>query len=309
MAAQLSLPTIPEALGARLIGTGLDVLLLGLVSNQVCTYAAEYGSTDGVYLRLYVAGLASLVWAKSLVNLVYVWEKFITRFGDPTNVLPAISTYENRLVGSLAILVVTTVCYGQLYYIYRLYSLSRKNVYITATLTLILVAAFVLSFASATSFATLGVVGAQRTSKLVRAAYPLIIIGDISLSFITAYFLLRFRQNAFAATANKLTRLIVLVFQTAAPATIIAVVDCVLIYVLPSLSAIPSSFLMTLANLWAFSVMWTLNERNDRRARAADGHGQAATAVHTMVNANRAPTQKGHAVAESRPSHNREEKR
>ncbi|KAF7304071.1 hypothetical protein MIND_00638600 [Mycena indigotica] len=274
MSTSIVSPSIPQTVGARLVGTTLDLLLLGLVSGQIAKYWARHRHrrrrlADPLVLRVYVAWLACLIWCKSSLNFALVWQVVIVHFGeaqDPS-ILLMVNDVERHLFGVLAILVITIVCTSQAYYIHRLYIISNKNRPLAITISVMSFTSYLLSVLSASLFMTPAIVTAhsevELATKFLFAAYPLVIVCDLSLTLITAIFLFYFRRHVHPTTATVLTRLIVLIIQTAAPATIVTVINFVLTVTLPHFSQIPPSGVLSVGSIWAFSVMWSINARID----------------------------------------------
>ncbi|KAJ7890265.1 hypothetical protein B0H13DRAFT_2531316 [Mycena leptocephala] len=252
-------------IGPFLIGTSIELVLQGVVSTQFVKYFETYRD-DPFALKSYVAGLALMTCALSIHMFVIVWYLFAVRFGTFL-FLGTPHAYEIMLTGSSAIIRAVIGLYVQAYLCSRLFFLSRKW-YIVAPLASVFVTTFVANllaicyyiFGEANNFPT-----------IEKWSLPLNMVGDIALTSSTAYFLIKYKKDVLPQSVGVLNALIRLTFQTAAPATICAFINFVISLTFPNIYPnarvfAATAFNIVLPKLAAFSMMWTLNARQQIRS-------------------------------------------
>ncbi|KAF7304087.1 hypothetical protein MIND_00640200 [Mycena indigotica] len=279
-----------DSIGPWLVCTGLDLFFLGVISTQIVRYFDNFGKSDPRWLLSYVAGLASITCVKSCFNFALIWRKIVVQLvlwdGVPTVVPPDLVLV--KLIGISAILIVSTVCYVQGYYLYRLYTMSGRNRYLVAPIALVLLSSWCLAMYTvrALKLASLG-----STYLSTRTAYyiyfAMLVLGDVTLTLSTIFFLLRLRQNALPSSACLVNKLIMLIFQSALPGTSAMVVNFSVTLAFLETSQVPPASSMILSKLWAFSLMWTLNARCQHRVQlqsVCDTEGGALTPTLSREN-------------------------
>jgi len=96
--------------------------------------------------------------------------------------------------------------------------------------------------------------------------------GNLILSATTAYFLLKVKQNCQPQRVGLINAVVRLAFQTAAPATICAMLNLIFDQVYAGDDAVvATAFDMAMPKLYAISMMWTLNGRTNTRRSLSGG--------------------------------------
>ncbi|KAJ6462742.1 hypothetical protein C8R47DRAFT_1327090 [Mycena vitilis] len=272
-------------LGPWLIGTSLELVLQGILFAQFVKYFGQFHD-DPLGLRALVAGLALMTTVISVLQFALLWEEFAVHFGT-------ILRYQTSLTTGNGVIRAIAGLYVQCYFCSRLYLLSKKW-YIVAPMVAIFIAAFVTSVIAADAFRYKGEAQILRVPKwyTIYLPFPLTMAGDILLTSTTAYFLIRCRKDVLPASVGVLNALIRLTFQTAAPATVCALIGFIFSLAFPNV--VPHARVVgTLAanvilpKLYAFSMMWTLNAREHIRAELNASSGGNISASNTAQNAQR----------------------
>ncbi|KAJ7890252.1 hypothetical protein B0H13DRAFT_2531304 [Mycena leptocephala] len=181
------------------------------------------------------------------LKAVIVWYLFAVRFGAFLFVEPEL--YQISLTGSSGIM----------------------KWYIVAPLASIFVTTFVANVVGICYYIFGGIEENTMIERWFDIALPLNMVGDIALTTSTAYFLIKYKKDVLPQSVGILNALIRLTFQTAAPATICALINFVVGLTFPDVY--PSERIaaavapnIVLPKLSAFSMMWTLNARQHIRS-------------------------------------------
>ncbi|KAJ3992944.1 hypothetical protein F5050DRAFT_1810982 [Lentinula boryana] len=256
-------------LGPWLIGAFLDVLLQGILFGQFIHYAQWYRD-DKTGLKLAVVGLAIITTLKSIQAFALVWILFIRNFLDLPGAI--LLNYTTWWQSGNPLMVAAIGLYVQAYFCYRLYMIAKSPLPVIPLALLFLFAFAALSIGTyyITISDTLGI------GRWFAAHLASVFAGDLMLSLVTAYFLIRSKKNVLPQTVGLITALIRLTFQTAAPAAICALLNLIFSQIYNGNENITSTaFNMMLPKLYAVSMMWTLNAR--RSIGAAYGTSRAYT--------------------------------
>ncbi|KAJ7494002.1 hypothetical protein FB451DRAFT_450528 [Mycena latifolia] len=254
-------------LGPRLLHVHLDLFLQGILSTQFVTYYGRQRSmADPLAMKIFVAIIALLSYSESFQTLVSTWLELIHHFGDLEGALLlqfrgwSISTILVDTAGSFLV---------QLYFCSRLYMIAR-NWYVAAPL------AIVFTFANAASIVasyekSLGPAHTPEVVKWFGITNSSVLAADIVLTSSTAYYLIRTRKDVLPQSVGLVNALMRLTFQTAAPSTILVIINTVVLntfpdYVPGARGAAGEAAGGILATIYAFAMMWTLNARADIRA-------------------------------------------
>ncbi|KAG6907997.1 hypothetical protein DXG01_006532 [Tephrocybe rancida] len=168
------------------------------------------------------------------------------------------------------VMVATVGLYVQVFYCYRLWFISgRKVLYVLPVGTVILFNYIAACFVTYTLGAT-----KKRSPEMWLAAHLVSsFVGDIMLTSSTAYILLRSQKDVLPNSARALRSLVGLTFKTAAPATVCTLFTLIFSQVYNhNDKLIHIGFNEALPNLFAFSMMWSLNARRAIREEGGFGH-------------------------------------
>ncbi|KAJ6554791.1 hypothetical protein B0H19DRAFT_886999, partial [Mycena capillaripes] len=255
-------------LGPWIIGCCFDLVLQGVLCSQFANYFTCYRDDKGV-LKAVVAGLCLLTILKSVQAFVIIWNHSIVHFDDLQGVILDLATWWEA---GNHLMVAVIGLYVQAYFLFRLHVFSRSS-YVVAPLAVIFLFAF-----SAMVIATYYITQHDGLRIASWCAYPspsMHFSGDIILSCTSAFFLIKSRRRALPETVGIIDTLIRLTFQTAAPATLCAMLNLIFSSVFVEEKALFSIvFNMPLPKLYAASMMYTLNSRRHIRATRS---GQASS--------------------------------
>ncbi|KAF7362973.1 hypothetical protein MVEN_00648900 [Mycena venus] len=261
-------------LGPWLIGSSLELVLMGVVgcqvgpvrhvgpgtlnSKQFVNYYNWYPD-DSRGLRIAVAVLCLLSVLKSAETLCVLLQPSTTLslttggWWDTANPL----------------MVACIDFYVQCFYLYRLWGISKRWWVVAPILALFIFA--MVAIVLATYF--IGTAQKDNVASWFGTHLGTAFAGDAILTFTTAYFLLRTKKYTISSqTASLITSLIRLTFQTAAPASLVAMFTLIFSQLYksknPLLGYVEIGFNQPLPKLYAISMMWTLNARRAIRARS-----------------------------------------
>jgi len=98
--------------------------------------------------------------------------------------------------------------------------------------------------------------------QLFTAYLSAVFAGNLILSATTAYFLLKVKLNCHPQSVGLVSAVVRLTFQTAAPATLCAMLNLIFSQVYTGDDGVvATAFNMAMPKLYAISMMWTLNGR------------------------------------------------
>ncbi|KAJ7702761.1 hypothetical protein B0H17DRAFT_1042948 [Mycena rosella] len=258
-------------LGPWLVGGCLDLLLQGVLFCQFVSYITYYRDDKGSF-RIAVAVLALLTTLKSIHAFAIMWIQYIVYFGDLPGAI--LLNYTTWWQSGNPLMVAIIGVYVQAYFCFRLWVISKRW-YVVAPIATLFFFAF-LAIVVATYF--ISTADGPKIAHWFAAHLSSVFVGDITLSFATAFFLLKTKKNVLPETVGLISALIRLTFQTAAPAALCAMFNLIFSQVNPGGSGITSTaFNMALPKLYAISMMWTLNGRRTIRASHSSHHGMATS--------------------------------
>ncbi|KAJ7438901.1 hypothetical protein B0H11DRAFT_2103376 [Mycena galericulata] len=254
-------------LGPWLIGSCLDLVLMGVLSCQVVNYYTWY-SDDGRRLPIAVAILCLLNVLKSAECFASLWMFLINHFGDIEYDLQLSATGWWDTANPLMVAILDF--YVQCYFCSRLWVVSKKWWVVTPIFTLFVFA--LLSMVIGTYY--IGTLQQQQVTDWFAAHLSSVFAGDVILSVTTAYFLIKAKKDVLGTkTAELINSLVLLTFQTATPAAIVAMFNLIFSQMhrtsLPLLGYVEIAFNQVLPKMYAISMMYTLNARRTIRSRVS----------------------------------------
>lgn len=256
-------------LGPWLIGCFIDIFLQGALFSQFAYYFTWH-NTDGVGTRLAVAGLVLLTTLKAIHSVAIPWIIFILHFKDLEGAI-LLNTTRWWQTGN-PVMVATINIYVQVFFLRRLWVVSRRNIFYVLPVGAVLLFAYI-SVCFATDQISQGKRGGKDISMWFAAHLSSVFAGDLLLTVLTAYLLLKSRNDVLPQTVGLLRALVRLTFQTAAPAALCAMFNLIVTQVhLEHDNLISVAFNQALPKLYAFSMMWTLNARRSIRADNSYGN-------------------------------------
>ncbi|CAK5266746.1 unnamed protein product [Mycena citricolor] len=266
---------INEALGAFDLAVCGALVLQGVLCAQFARYAANgYHRTDLPFLRAWVAGLLVLTLGKNAYGVALIQVKNTTHYG---NLPAALAAWESVQYDTNFFLNLVVTFYAQLFFCWRLWTLSRK-LWLSLSMALLFVVALICGVFTVPS-------GGMRDPVRWNAAnFSLYFVADSALCGSTIFFLLSRSDEAFRSTASTLHRIAAVTIQSAAPAALCALVVLASSQAAPNYYSGSAALAVTLvANnvlplVYAFAALWTLNARRAiRDAMLREREGQAET--------------------------------
>ncbi|KAJ7871754.1 hypothetical protein B0H13DRAFT_2349780 [Mycena leptocephala] len=254
-------------LGPWLIGSCLDLVLMGVLSCQFVNYYNWYPD-DGRGLRITVAILCLLNLLKSAECFASLWIFLINHFGDIQYDLQLSATGWWDTANPLMVAILDF--YVQCYFCTRLWAVSKRWWVVTPIFILFVFALF--SMVIGTYF--IATLQEQQVTDWFAAHLSSVFAGDVILSAATAYFLIKTKKSVISTqTAELIRSLIRLTFQTATPAALVAMFNLIFSQMYrtnhPLLGYVEIAFNQVLPKVYAISMMYTLNVRRTIRTRAS----------------------------------------
>ncbi|KAJ7255828.1 hypothetical protein B0H12DRAFT_1323127 [Mycena haematopus] len=257
------------------------VFTQGILCSQFVWYMTESKRTsepESLLLKLFVGGLALLTTMKTVQALAMSWLQNCAMF---ENMAAADALFTTNWVFLTTLLTSAVISfYVQMFFCYRLWTLSR-NLYLVAAVSALLILALAQACVAAYAVFT----DVPKSIKWTAAHRGVAMCGDVLLTAGTVFALLRHSKIALprGQTAQILNALLRLTLQSAAPSATCAFINFVVAIQMsrPNMAladlrpilVITEVTNMLLPKLYAISAMWTLNLRAEIRAAAAENSG------------------------------------
>ncbi|KAJ7347333.1 hypothetical protein DFH08DRAFT_779581 [Mycena albidolilacea] len=253
-------------LGPWLIGSSLELVLMGVLGCQFVNYYNWYPD-DSRSLRIAVGILCLLSVLKSAETFASLWIFLINHFGNIEYDLSLTTTGWWDTANPLMVACIDF--YVQCFYLYRLWGISKRW-WVVAPIFALFIFAMV-AIVLATYF--IAISQKNDVASWFGTHLGTAFAGDAILTLTTAYFLLKTKKQIISSqTAGIITSLVHLTFQTAAPASLVAMFNLIFSQMYrsnnPLLGYVEIAFNQPLPKLYAISMMWTLNARRAIRARS-----------------------------------------
>ncbi|KAF7288936.1 hypothetical protein MIND_01410000 [Mycena indigotica] len=267
MAAVNSSGPIAYVVGPHLAGSSVGALFTGVIAHQFVRYLSEYPD-EPVYRRAYVYIAVLISMASAALQFAMSWEKII-------NGVQLLGNPDLPMTGSSCMIAAFLALYVQAFYLHRLFLLSCRNWWLVAFLGTILFLAFLLSLV-AVGVRLRPSASNETTLLLYNVYFSVLLGGDILLTLITVGYLVYFRKQVLPQSAGLYKSVILVVFQSAAPATLWMSVQYAFCVAFPNTPSAPFARVtatlgmnLVLNKLWAISLLATLNSR-PKRTKSVD---------------------------------------
>ncbi|KAG8826247.1 hypothetical protein FRC17_008309 [Serendipita sp. 399] len=235
-------------------------LLPGILVMQTSNYLS-FEDPKGHPLRFVwlVLVLNVLCLIKSAHNIRIVWDVMVANYANPdmSVALLAVSWTSYTTALSTAIIAI----YVQAFFVYRYYMLSRRwylCVFMALGMTLSLLAAIMVVY-------YMPQILHEKIRMWSLIHFVSAIVVDTLITACTAWHLYRQKANV-RSTAELINRLIRLVWQSALPPTICVIVNAAVLETRP-IEVTHLIFNFILPKLYAISLLYTLNSRNEIRSQ------------------------------------------
>ncbi|KAJ6553358.1 hypothetical protein B0H19DRAFT_1156234 [Mycena capillaripes] len=250
-------------LGPWLIGVCVDLLLQGIVLTQVANYFSWYREDKRVRMIVAILGLLTLV--KSAQGFAIIWIQLMVHYDDLEGAI--LLNLNGWWEHSHPLMVAGIGLYVQCFFCFRLWLISKSWLVVSPSVAIFLsavssitVAMYLISDANVIGF-----------DQWFTAYLGAVFAGNLILSSTTAYFLLKVKTNCHPQLVGLLSAVVRLTFQTAAPATVCAMLNLIFDQVYTGDDGVvATAFDMAMPKLYAISMMWTLNGCTNIRRHAGD---------------------------------------
>ncbi|KAJ7320887.1 hypothetical protein DFH08DRAFT_388896 [Mycena albidolilacea] len=260
------------SLGAWVLSGFLDSILLGVVLSQVGTFFKSGRSQEGLgrHYRWLVVVLTFLSILKTSQSIAIVWIQNVEDFMNPdvARLLVAKawwcrhsrfnSLFQTGVIGILV----------QSFFALRFYMLVR-NVF----LILPIVATMLLGFAAICLQMNSILVGDAKAKVMWLLVHLVcVFLTDLFNTVGTCYALRSRDSSGLSSTSSLIHRLLLLVFESAIPPTVVAAIDLIMTQTLDSKHLLWHLLLnFALAKLYVISLLYTLNSINEYRKNVLSG--------------------------------------
>ncbi|KAJ7909910.1 hypothetical protein B0H13DRAFT_2013390 [Mycena leptocephala] len=250
-------------LGPWLIGVCVDLLLQGIVLTQVANYFGCYREDKRVRMIVAILGLLTLV--KSAQGFAIIWIQLMVHYDDLEGAI--LLNLNGWWEHSHPLMVAGIGLYVQCFFCFRLWLISKSWLVVSPSVAIFLsavssitVAMYLISDANVIGF-----------DQWFTAYLSAVFAGNLILSSTTAYFLLKVKTNCHPQRVGLLSAVVRLTFQTAAPATVCAMLNLIFDQVYTGDDGVvATAFDMAMPKLYAISMMWTLKGCTNIRRPAGD---------------------------------------
>ncbi|KAJ7214593.1 hypothetical protein B0H12DRAFT_1079175 [Mycena haematopus] len=251
---------VKSFLGPWLIGSCLDLLLMGSLLGQFVHYHTGYPN-DGRLLRSAATILCLLNLLKSAECFATLWIFLINHFGDIEYDLKLSTIGWWDTANPLMVAVLNF--YVQCFFCARLWAVSKRWWVVTPIFIL-----FVFALVSM----ILGTHYIANTAEQQTTDWS----GDVILSVTMASFLIRTKNTVLSTRATELIdSLVALTLETATPPAVVAMLNLIFSQMYrtdhPLLGYVEIAFNQALPKMYAISMMYTLNVRSAIRSNNMAG--------------------------------------
>ncbi|KAG8823032.1 hypothetical protein FRC19_004767 [Serendipita sp. 401] len=266
----------PLQIGPWILGTCAELFLQGILVTQTASFLS-YKDPRGQSKRFVwlVVILNMLCLIKTTQNIKIVWTTMITNYANPDSSLVLLGVEWSHYTTGFSTAVIAV--YVQGFFVYRYYLLTKRwylCIFMLLCMTVSLVAAvFVVYYMPKILHTTI------RMWSLVHFVSAIVV--DILITSCTAWHLQR-RKSVIRSTAELIDRLTRLVWQTALPPAICVIINAVVLESRP-IELTHMIFNLILPKLYAVSLLYTLNSRNDIRSE----QDSAGTTGYNITASNR----------------------
>ncbi|KAJ7343335.1 hypothetical protein DFH08DRAFT_223794 [Mycena albidolilacea] len=253
-ASRVFVDTRSTSLGPWVLGGFMDCILMGVIFCQVYTYfllrRVDHGlSQYYTYLVVFVTFLSV---TKTSQAIAVVWVQNVQEYGNPDVARTLVNVaWWQVSVAFMTGIIGTTV---QSFFALRYYKLSRNWVFSIVICLAILLGLTGISLSMANIVT--GNVKAKVMWLLVH--FVSVAIGDLFITLGTCY-TLRKRSTGLVSTASLINRTLRLVFESAIPPTVIAIIDLIMSQTLGPKLLWHLFVNYSLSKVYVISLLFTLN--------------------------------------------------
>ncbi|KAG9054784.1 hypothetical protein FS842_004170 [Serendipita sp. 407] len=246
-------------IGPWFIGTCVELFLQGILMMQTAdffSYKDPRGQSKRFVWLVLVLNVLCLI--KTAQNIKIVWATMIANYANPDVSLMLIGVDWSHYSAGLSTAIIAV--YVQAFFIYRYYLLTERwyiCVFMSLCTTVSLVAAVLVTY-----YMPKILHAKIRMWSLVHFVSAIVV--DTLITSCTAWHLQR-RKSVVQSTTELIDRLTRLVWQTALPPTICVIINAVVLESRP-IELTHMTFNIILPKLYAISLLYTLNSRNDIRS-------------------------------------------
>ncbi|KAJ3999395.1 hypothetical protein F5050DRAFT_967686 [Lentinula boryana] len=259
MTCNLVFAPLHSTMGALLIGVLISGALWGISTIQTYLYFSTFHHQDTLRLKLLVVFISVLDTAHQIMLSHSIYMYLVSGFGNVEYL--GVVTWSMITMVLLSALIAVTI---QLFMCWRIWILSKKNIYWIVPIAAIVLASFAITivyFEKCWSLRTWSKL--ESLSKISRAVNGLNFGGDIAISFAMVY-LLRNSKPGIESTDALINRLMGFCLKTGLLTTICAILSLISISTWPN-TFIYITFYCVLARLYTNSFLATLNAREQLR--------------------------------------------
>ncbi|KAJ7644947.1 hypothetical protein FB45DRAFT_899007 [Roridomyces roridus] len=260
--------TLDNTIGCLFDAVVVSAALYGTGCLQAWYYFRSYAKRDPWYIQALVAFVTVCDTAQQAILTACAYTYIVTNFGNPAILDVVVNTLIIEIFFSNFISVAV-----QLFYCYRVYRLSNRNLIPTTFLSVLSIGSFISLFVytvkalKITTFAELTTLKTLSMSCNIIAA-----VTDVLISVVLVYYLY-ISKTGMTKTDDMINRLIAFTFNTGMPTSLCAIAACVGINVSPE-TFIYIFFFLLQGRFYTNTLLVTLNTRDYIRSVVAPGSVQ-----------------------------------
>ncbi|PVF94917.1 hypothetical protein CPB86DRAFT_788596 [Serendipita vermifera] len=273
-----------------LMGTLADLFLQGVLAAQTTTYFTLHeerslSSLKRPNLSWLVIFVGILCVLKSVQNIVDVWQLLVVNYCNPDTASTVIVTNWIFSTASLSTAVIAIVV--QSFFVYRYWMLTKRwyicitiiiGMILSITAACLVVVSLEVPKPSSTGPRPVSSTGPPLPSgplspqRWATIHFISAVIVDTIITGATAWHLHSQKALVARLTSEMISRLIRMVWQSALPPTLCVIANAILVRIHP-LHNTHMAVNMVLPKLYAISLMYTLNVRNELRSERGSSYG------------------------------------
>ncbi|CAE6432536.1 unnamed protein product [Rhizoctonia solani] len=259
-------------LGPWLIGALLDFMFTGILLQQFYFYRTHFKS-DPWYIKAIVWATVVCATLKTVQAFLIVWLKLVVAYGDWREAAswPWQDWTEPVLGATVGVI-------AQCYFATRCYRLSGRKLWLLIGLLCFMFISWVCSFGVTLQ---IGLKNPYFDGRIPYAVVPMLastLLVDSAITSVTLFYLLRSKRGFNPHTDSIIRRLIVITFEAALPPAISAICDVVTS--VTQTGNVHATFNMLTPKLYAYSLMFTLNVREDTREMVVSGSDHVSIPIN-----------------------------
>jgi len=275
MSAAMVFPALDNTMGAIFVGVILGAALWGISCMQTSEYFSEDSRKDPWLTKATVTTLLGL---NTLHQILVTHVIYVYLISEHFNF-----AYLNVVVWSLVVQVFVSAFIAlivQTFFVYRIWILSHRNIYIVACVQALVVGTFIITiYYSVQAWHVKTFTNLPSVLTLGQGVNAMTAITDITIAAVLIFILYR-SKTGFAKCDSIINQLILYSLNTGSLTSVCAFFSLLVASVFPQ-TLIFVTFFIPCSRLYINSLLATLNARRKLRTNSGTSHSLASDSNHT----------------------------